>query len=82
MINKTEDPPINDQLKPDKNNTNNPDNMTINAVPRSGCLATRKNEIIITINDMRTSLGCIGNFLSPRKVAKKIGRANLSNSED
>ena len=44
MINKTKDPPIKVQLKPERNKTNNPEQAIINAVPRSGCLKTRKKQ--------------------------------------
>ena len=42
MTSRTNAPPINDQLKPDKNSTDSPDRATINPVPKSGCRATKK----------------------------------------
>ena len=44
IINTTKDPPIKVQLKPERNKTNNPEQAIIKAVPRSGCLKTRKKQ--------------------------------------
>jgi hypothetical protein len=44
MISKIKDPPIKLQLKPDRKRTKRPEQAMINAVPRSGCLKTRKKQ--------------------------------------
>ena len=49
-------PPIKDQLNPDKNKTNKPDNATIKPVPRSGCRATSINAIKIIAKAIIISL--------------------------
>ena len=82
MINKTKDPPIKDQLKPERNKTNNPEQAMINAVPRSGCIKTKKKQLKISKKLKIISFLCIGNFLSNKKFAKNIGTASFSNSED
>lgn len=82
MINKTKDPPIKDQLKPERNKTNNPEQAMINAVPRSGCLKTKKKQQKIIRRLKIISFLCIGSFLSNKKFAKKIGTASFNNSED
>ena len=82
MINKTKDPPIKDQLKPERNKTNNPEKAMINAVPRSGCLKTKKKQQQITNKLIMISFLCIGSFLLNKKLARKIGTASFNNSED
>ena len=82
MINKTKDQLIKVQLKPERNKTNNPEQAIINAVPRSGCLKTKKQQQKIIRRLKNISFLCMGSFLSNKKFAKKIGTASFSNSED
>ena len=82
IINTTKDPPIKVQLKPERNKTNNPEQAIIKAVPRSGCLKTRKKQQKIIIRLMIISFLWIGNFLSNKKFAKNIGTESFKNSED
>ena len=82
MINRIKDPPIKLQLKPERNNTKSPEEAIINAVPRSGCLKTKKKQQKIIIKLMSISFLCIGSFLSNKKLARKIGTASFNNSED
>lgn len=82
IINTTKDPPIKVQLKPERNKTNNPEQAIINAVPRSGCLKTRKKQQKIINRLIIISCLCMGSFLLNKKEAKNIGTASFSNSED
>ena len=64
MINRIKDPPIKLQLKPERNNTKSPEEAIINAVPRSGCLKTKKKQQKIIIKLMRFDFAIFWNFYS------------------